>query len=108
LLLRLQSRTHYLQQVALVEDTTEMIAHRYMFQDLEQLRSLPTPHGTKHSLYDKDGIVDASKRTERFLLWPYGVASPGAMRQWGTHAIAFLGRRHFDDPFLLEKLVDKK
>lgn len=108
LLLRLQSRTHYLQQVALVDDAAEMIAYRYMFQDLDQLRSLPTPEGTKHSLYDKDGLVDASKRAERFLLWPYGVASPGAMRQWGTHAIAFIGRRHFDDPFLLEKLVDKK
>jgi hypothetical protein len=108
LLLRLQSRTHYLQHVVHVDDTAEFKAHRYIFQDLEQLRSLPTPDGIKHSLYDKDGIVDASKRTERFLLWPYGVASPGAMRQWGAHAIAFIGRRHFDDPFLLEKLVDKK
>jgi hypothetical protein len=108
LLLRLQSRTHYLQQVALVDDAVEIIAYRYIFQDLEQLRSLPTRDGTKHSLYDKDGIVDASKRTERFLLWPCGVASPCAMRQWGTHAIAFIGKRHFDDPFLLDKLVDKK
>jgi hypothetical protein len=31
-----------------------------------------------------------------------GVASAGAMRQWGTHATAFVGRRHFDDPYLLE------
>jgi hypothetical protein len=109
LLLRLQSRTHYLQQVVFVDAPSDIKkAHRYIFRDLEQLRSLPTPDGTKHSLYDKDGIIDASKRAERFLLWPYGVASPGAMRQWGTHAITFIGRRHFDDPFLLEKLVDKK
>jgi hypothetical protein len=52
--------------------------------------------------------MDASERAERFLLWPYGVASPGAMRQWGTHAIAFIGRRHFDYPFLLENLLNKK
>jgi hypothetical protein len=32
-----------------------------------------------------------------------GIASAGAMRQWGTHATAFVGRRQFDDPFLLEE-----
>lgn len=108
LLLRLQSRTHYLQQVSFVDDTSEAATRRYLFDDLEQLRSLPMPNGRKRSLYNNDGIIDASERAERFLLWPYGIASPGAMRQWGTHAIAFIGRRHFDDPFLLENLLDKK
>lgn len=32
-----------------------------------------------------------------------GVPEPGAMRQWGRHATAFVGRRHFDDPWLLER-----
>ena len=108
LLLRLQSRTHYLQQVSLVDDSSAAATQRYQFDDLEQLRSIPMPDGTRHSLYDEDGIIDASMRAERFLLWPYGVDSPGAMRQWGTHAIAFIGRRHFDDPFLLEHLLDYK
>jgi hypothetical protein len=108
LLLRLQSRTHYLQQTSLSGDTFEAATRSYKFHELEQLRSLQMPNGTKRSLYGKDGIIDASERAERFLLWPYGVASPGAMRQWGTHAIAFIGRRHFDDPFLLENLLDKK
>ncbi len=106
LLLRLQSRTHYLQQVSLVDDTSESATHRYLFRDLEQLRSLQGPNGAKRSLYGQDGIVDSSARTERFLLWPFGIASPGAMRQWGTHAIAFIGKRHFDDPYLLGKLLD--
>ncbi|MDD5266305.1 MAG: hypothetical protein PHO08_04145 [Methylococcales bacterium] len=108
LLLRLQTRTHYLQQTSLSGDTFETATRSYIFHELEQLRSLQMPNGTKRSLYGDDGIIDASERAERFLLWPYGVASPGAMRQWGTHAIAFIGRRHFDDPFLLEHLVDKK
>jgi hypothetical protein len=108
LLLRLQSRTHYLQQTSLSGDTFEAATRSYKFHELEQLRSLQMPNGTKRSLYGEDGIIDASERTERLLLWPYGVASPGAMRQWGTHAIAFIGRRHFDDPFLLENLLDKK
>jgi hypothetical protein len=108
LLLRLQTRTHYLQQTSLLGDTFEATARSYIFHELEQLRSLQMPNSTKRSLYGEDGIIGASERTERFLLWPYGVASPGAMRQWGTHAIAFIGRRHFDDPFLLENLVDEK
>jgi hypothetical protein len=33
-----------------------------------------------------------------------GIPSPGAMRQRGLHATAFAGRRHFDDPDLLDTL----
>ena len=25
------------------------------------------------------------------------------MRQWGHHATAFVGRRHFDEPYLIER-----
>jgi hypothetical protein len=108
ILLRLQSRTHYLQQVSFVNNTFNRAALSYGFIDLDDLRSLPMPNGAKRSLYDEDGIIDASARAERFLLWPYGVNSPGAMRQWGTHAIAFIGKRHFDDPFLIEHLIAKE
>ncbi|MGR8998186.1 MAG: hypothetical protein ACU88J_03950 [Gammaproteobacteria bacterium] len=108
LLLRLQSRTHYLQQVSLLNDHDESSTLSYVLLNSGRLRSLPTPNSAKRSLFGEDGIIDASERAERFLLWPYGVASPGAMRQWGTHAIAFIGRRHFDDPFLLENLLAKE
>ena len=108
ILLRLQTRTHYLQQTSVSDNTVKAATRTYIFHELEQLRALQMPNGTKRSLYSEDGIIEASERAERFLLWPYGVASPGAMRQWGTHAIAFIGRRHFDDPFLLENLLDKK
>jgi hypothetical protein len=37
-----------------------------------------------------------------------GVASAGAMRQWGGHATAFIGRRHFDDPFLFDKFLTQQ
>ena len=45
----------------------------------------------------------SSVRKERFFLWPMGVPYAGAMRQWGHHAVAFVGKRYFDDPFLLNK-----
>lgn len=105
LLLRLENRTHYLRQIAIAADAPGDASPRYSWQASEQLRSLPLPDGARRSLFRADGIVGASERSERFLLWPFGVPSPGAMRQWGTHAIAFTGRRHFDDPFLMEKLL---
>jgi hypothetical protein len=37
-----------------------------------------------------------------------GIRSPGAMRQWGRHAVAFVGRRHFDDPRLIEALFEQQ
>ncbi|MBB3139250.1 hypothetical protein [Halomonas organivorans] len=65
-------------------------------------RSLALPDGGRRSLYGPEGIVSASARRERFILWPAGIRSPGAMRQWGTHATVFVGRRHFDEPYLFE------
>jgi hypothetical protein len=32
-----------------------------------------------------------------------GIESAGAMRQWGRHATAFVGRRHFDEAQLIER-----
>ncbi len=74
----------------------------YQQADLDQLRRLPHPSGQR-SLYATDGLVPGSQRLERWLLWPSGVRSPGAMRQWGRHATAFIGRAHFDDPHLLQR-----
>jgi len=72
--------------------------------DYHQLRSLPVQNGKQKSLFDQQGMLTASERLERFYLWPFGVRSPGAMRQIGHHAIAFIGERHFDDPTMLEAL----
>lgn len=74
--------------------------HRYRLTELDELRSLEHPGG-RRSLYAPDGLVPGSQRLERWILWPSGVVSPGAMRQWGRHATAFVGRAQFDDPDLL-------
>jgi hypothetical protein len=55
------------------------------------------------SAFGPDGLVRGTERPERHTFWPMGIASAGAMRQWGRHATAFVGRRHFDDADLLEK-----
>lgn len=56
--------------------------------------------GGAQTLFGPDGLIAGSERPERWLLWPMGVASAGAMRERGRHAIAFVGERHFDDPGL--------
>lgn len=63
--------------------------------------------GASRSLFGPDGIIEGTERLETVLLWPMGIASPGAMRQWGTHATAFVGRRHFDDPYLLDRAFEE-
>ena len=67
------------------------------------LRTLPRAEGGTRSLYAPDGLVPGTERGERFVFWPMGIASAGAMRQWGRHATAFVGRRHFDEATLIER-----
>jgi hypothetical protein len=98
---RLASATHYIEGVELVSGPDSLT--RYMFDGYDKLRSLPRFGGGHRSVFGPDGIVAGSERLERWLLWPAGVPSAGAMRQWGRHATAFVGRRHFDDADLLER-----
>jgi len=96
--------SHYIQTLSTTTkaepEATQV--HSYDMVPADGLRRLDWPSGGSRSMYGPDGIVDGTERLERFLLWPMGIASPGAMRQWGTHATAFVGRRHFDDPWLFE------
>lgn len=93
---------HYLIHV----DATETGSDTTMpTRPYDTLRSLPHPDG-RRNLFDEYGLVPESERRERFLLWTMGVPSPGAMRQPGRHAIAFTGRRHLDDPRVLEESLE--
>ena len=100
--IRLAARTHYVERVYPYSDATHRTAVTYELRPYDRLRSLPAGSG-RRSLFAADGIVKGTERAERWLLWPMGVPEPGAMRQWGNHAIAFVGRRHFDDPGLIER-----
>jgi hypothetical protein len=100
-LLTLASGTHHIERVALVHGIDSL--SRYELRAYDGLRSMPRPDGGRRSAFGPDGLVAGSARLKRFLLWPAGVASAGAMRQWGRHATALLGRRHFDDAALIER-----
>ena len=99
--LRLDSGTHYPANRPSGRSCARAV--RSFFAEDDSLRSLPLPGGGSRSAFRPDGIVPGSERGERWLFWPMGVPEPGAMRQWGRHATAFVGRRHFDDPWLLER-----
>jgi hypothetical protein len=97
---RIASRTHY---VVGVRPDSGTAGFSYKFADENELRALPAAdHGTR-SAFGPDGIVPGTERGERYLFWPMGIDNSGAMRQWGTHATAFIGRRHFDDADLIER-----
>ena len=104
-----ETRTHYLRNVwpdsdwpgnVRAGDEADGIA--YSFQEYDDLRVLPLPGGGTRSAFGPNGLVPGTERGERYLFWPMGIASAGAMRQSGTHATAFVGRRHFDDADLIE------
>lgn len=104
--LKLAAATHYLQRVEIAA------AHRddgvpLALRDDEELRVLPLPDGGTRSAFAPDGLIAGSERLERFYFWPTGIASAGQMRQWGRHATAFVGRRHFDDPTLIDRYFEE-
>lgn len=100
-LLRIATGTHYIERVSVVRGVDSLA--RYEIRPYAELRSLQRLDGGHSSAFGPDGLVPGTERPERWLFWPMGIRSAGAMREWGRHATAFVGRRHFDDPDLLEK-----
>jgi hypothetical protein len=100
----MESRTHYVQHLYPSARRWPPEAVVYSLADYGKLQSLPDSRNGRRSMFSPDSLAPGSERLERFILWPTGVVSPGAMRQWGRHAVAFVGERHFDDPFSMDKM----
>lgn len=106
LVVALDPSTHYIAGLGTAADES-LEARMLAPLPADMLRSLPRRGGGSASAFAPDGLIPSSARPERFVFWPFGVPSAGAMRQPGTHAIAFRGRRHFDDARVLEDLLDR-
>jgi hypothetical protein len=100
----METRTHYVRHLYPAPRRPHPETVVYSLADYSALRSLPDPKGGRRSMFGPDSLAPGSERLERFILWPTGVVSPGAMRQWGRHAVAFVGERHFDDPDSMDKM----
>jgi hypothetical protein len=111
LVVQVSSSDHQVMGLAVAERSRSVRnfegAWTYDMDSEQALRSLPmigaNADPPRRSLYGPDGLVPGTQRGERWLFWPMGIASAGAMRQWGHHATAFVGQRHFDDPDLLDR-----
>jgi hypothetical protein len=103
---RLAHTSHYIEAVTIENKNAATALNTDIVpqQRYDTLRSITIDGNHNRSMFDASGLVPGTQRPERFILWPMGVPSPGAMRQWGTHATAFVGRRHFDEPCLIEEL----
>jgi len=101
IVLRVATRTHYLKGLSTEPREGPAPVANLATVEEDALRTLALPTGGTRSLYGADGIVAGSERPERELFWPMGIPSAGAMRQWGRHATAFVGKRHFDDADLI-------
>lgn len=102
IVLQIAATSHYIVGVN-VGTAGNTQSKTYQWRDEEELRALPVADGSTRSIFQPNGLIAGTERGERFLFWPMGIASPGAMRQWGRHATAFVGIRHFDDADLLDK-----
>ena len=99
---RLAAGSHYVTKVIPAAELHADAPRAYRLASYRSLLSITDERGWPRPLFSSDeGLVAGSERAERYYLWPSGVRSPGTMRQWGRHATAFVGRRHFDDPDLL-------
>jgi hypothetical protein len=106
LTIHLAQDTHYVTAVTHDSDTGAGLP--LAARPFDDLYSLPLTATRRRSIFGDDGIIHSSARGERFLLWPLGVPAPGAMRDRGHHATAFVGRRHFDDPALIERYFQRE
>lgn len=100
-LISMASATHAIDGVTLVRGRDSLV--RYSLRAYDDLRSMMLPDGGRRSAFGADGLIAGTERGERLLFWPMGIASAGAMRQWGRQPTAFVGRRHFDDADLIER-----
>ena len=103
----MESRTHYVQHLYPLSRELKPATAVYSLADYGRLRSLQYLQDDRKSMFRQDSIAPDSTRLERLILWPTGVYSPGAMRQWGRHAVAFVGKRHFDDPFFMDEMFEQ-
>ena len=103
--LRLAAASHYLVGIDVAPNENSKAEDSsvvYDWRDDDELRKLDTGRDQTRSIFQPSGIVAGTERGERFFFWPMGIDSAGAMRQWGRHATAFVGIRHFDDADLFD------
>lgn len=102
--LRLRAGTHALRRLVFEVEAFAEHKRNYQLVRYEELYLLRRPDGKTQSLFGPDGLIAGTDHADESWLWASGVRKPGALRQYGRHVTTYVGRRHFDDAFLLETL----
>jgi hypothetical protein len=105
LTLAITANEHYIVGVNSRSPNAPQESILYDVQSYDLLNNLENDGGNR-SLFGDKGLIAGSERLERFTLWPTGILSVGAMRQWGTHATGFIEEQQFDDADLLGKYFE--
>lgn len=100
--LRVATGSHEIRRVVAAEQTGDAIRQQYELHLYEDLFTLARPEGGTRSLFGPDGLVPGTRGVDPLASLASGILQPGALRQYGHHAISHVGRRYFDDPYLLE------
>ncbi len=100
--LHMQAATHALRRVLAADQAVGASRHVYELRPYEELFTLDRPQGGTRSLFGPDGLVPGAHGVDPVGGFASGIRQPGVLRQYGHHAISHVGRRHFDDPDLLE------
>ncbi len=104
--LRVSSGEHQLRGIAIATRLELAAASKLVHRPYSDLLNLTADNNQTRSAFRTDALVSKTDRAERFLLWPMGIRSAGAMRQAGRQPVAFVGKRHFDDWNLLDRIVE--
>lgn len=100
--LRVTSGAHDVRRVMEVEQADTGDPRQYELHLYDELYTMARPEGGTRSLFGADGLVAGTHGIDPLASLASGILQPGVLRQYGHHAIAHVGRRYFDDPYLLE------
>lgn len=103
--LRLRAGTHAVRRVLTSSDAAGTPVRPYELRRYEDLNMLPLPKGGTRSLFAPDGSIPGTQGDDPVWLWSSGVRNPGVLKQYAHLTPAYVGREHFDAPYLLESVL---
>lgn len=77
-------------------------ARRYVLKRYEDLYTLPLPGGGTRSPFQLDGLIAGTSSETPGWRSASGITHPGSLRHLSHLPLDYIGRRHFDEPFLME------
>lgn len=101
LVVRLKSGWHQVENIGTRNISTDDTVYNLMAYN--ELEKLARDGHANESMFTSTGIGKNSERIEPLIFFPMGIPNIGSMRQRGHHAVKFVGRAIFDDPYLFDE-----